>query len=132
VAAASALLYTLPAPSTNRVGEVYQWLKSNLGTTATHQVESSLQHRVEASILPPAHPKGEGQRAAQGTLNVGTASSPVGFSACNHLSRLGALKYTDNTAHGTMTHSPSSACETHTVGPVMITKDVTSILKGLA
>jgi hypothetical protein len=111
---------------------VYQWLKSNLGTAATHQVESSLQHRVEASILPPAHPKDEGQRATQGTLNVGTASSPVGFSACDHLSRLSTLKYTDNTAHGMTTHSPSSACETHAVGPVMIMKDATSILKGLA
>jgi hypothetical protein len=34
VAATVALLDTLPAPSTARVGEVYQWLKNILGTAA--------------------------------------------------------------------------------------------------
>jgi hypothetical protein len=34
VAATSMVLDTLPAPSTNRVGMVYQRLKSILGTTA--------------------------------------------------------------------------------------------------
>jgi hypothetical protein len=90
VVAAAALLDTLPAPSTNEVSEVYQWLKSILGTVAAQQAESSLQHQVEASVLPPARPKDGGQRATQGTLDVGTTSSPVGFSACDRLSRPGA------------------------------------------
>jgi hypothetical protein len=34
VASTAALLDTLPAPSTTRVGEVYQWLKNILGTAA--------------------------------------------------------------------------------------------------
>jgi hypothetical protein len=56
VAMAAVLLDTLLLPSTNGVGEVYQRLKSILSTTATQQAESSLQHRVEASVLPPAYP----------------------------------------------------------------------------
>jgi hypothetical protein len=56
VAMAAVLLDTLLLPSTNGVGEVYQRLKSILSTTATQQAESSLQHRVEASVLPPACP----------------------------------------------------------------------------
>jgi hypothetical protein len=31
-----------------------------------------------------------------------------------------------------MTHSPSSACETHALGAAMIMKDASSVLKGLA
>jgi hypothetical protein len=80
------LMDTLPTPSTNGVGEVFQWLKIILDTIAAQQVESSLQHRIEASILPPTHPKDGGQRAAKGTLNAGTASWPVGFLACDRLS----------------------------------------------
>jgi hypothetical protein len=56
VAMAAVLLDTLLLPSTNGVGEVYQRLKSILSTTATQQAESSLQHQVEASVLPPACP----------------------------------------------------------------------------
>jgi hypothetical protein len=80
------LMDTLPAPSTNGVGEVFQWLKSILDTIAVQQVESSLQHRIEASVLPPTHPKDGGQWATQGTLDAGTTSWPVGFSACDRLS----------------------------------------------
>jgi hypothetical protein len=53
VVVAAALLDVLPAPFTDEVGEVYQWLKSILGAVAVPQAESSLLHRVEASILPP-------------------------------------------------------------------------------
>jgi hypothetical protein len=88
--AAAVLRDTLPAPSTNAVGEVYQRLKSILATAAVQQAESSPQHWVEASVLPLARPKDGGQRAAQGTLDAGAASSPVGFSACDHSSRLGS------------------------------------------
>jgi hypothetical protein len=71
MATMATLLDTLPAPSTNRVSEVYQRLKSILDTTAVQQAERSLQHRVEASILPPTHPKDEGQRATQGDFGPG-------------------------------------------------------------
>jgi hypothetical protein len=53
----AALLDTLPAPSTIEVSEMYQRLKSILGTTAVQQAKNSLQHRVEASILPPPIPR---------------------------------------------------------------------------
>jgi hypothetical protein len=66
VAAVAALLDALSTPFTNGVGEMYQWLKSILGTAAAQQAESSLQHRVEASVLPPARPKDGGQRAPKG------------------------------------------------------------------
>jgi hypothetical protein len=58
MATAAVILDTLPAPSTNGVGEMYRQLESILGTTTAQQAESSLQHRVEASILPPTprHP----------------------------------------------------------------------------
>jgi hypothetical protein len=44
MAAATALLDTMPAPSTNGVGKVYQQLKNILGTAAAQQAKSSLQH----------------------------------------------------------------------------------------
>jgi hypothetical protein len=89
---------------------------------------------VVAPVLPPAHPKDGGKRAAQGTLDAGTTSSPVGFSACDRLRRPGAQsepRYTDGTAQGMTMHNPSSACETHAAGPTTIVKDTTSVLKGL-
>jgi PleD family two-component response regulator len=46
MAMVTTLLDTLPAPSTNEVGEMYQQLKSILGTATAQQVESSLQHQV--------------------------------------------------------------------------------------
>jgi hypothetical protein len=56
MAKAAALLDTMPATSTDGVGNVYQRRKSILSTTATLQAESSLQHRAKASILtPPPH-----------------------------------------------------------------------------
>jgi hypothetical protein len=50
VAVVAAFLDTLPTPSTDGVGKIYQQLKNILGTAAVQQAESSLQHRVEASI----------------------------------------------------------------------------------
>jgi hypothetical protein len=58
-----ALLDALPAPSTDEVGEMYQWLKSILSTIAVQHAESFLQHRVEAYVLTPARPADGGQRA---------------------------------------------------------------------
>jgi hypothetical protein len=86
VATVAVLLDTLPAPSTDQVGTVYQQLKNILGTTTTQHVESSLQHRVKALTSPPAHPKDGGQRATQGALEAGMASSPVRISAYDELS----------------------------------------------
>jgi hypothetical protein len=60
---AATLLDTLLASSTDRVGEVYQRLKIILGTVTTQQVESSLQHRVDAYVSSPIRPKDGGQRA---------------------------------------------------------------------
>jgi hypothetical protein len=62
---------------------VYQQLKSILGAIVVQQAESSLLHRVEASILPLANPKDRGQKATQGAPEAGTDSSPVGFSICD-------------------------------------------------
>jgi hypothetical protein len=50
VVVAATLLDTLPESSTSGVGEVYQRLKNILNTAIAWQAESSLQHRVEASI----------------------------------------------------------------------------------
>jgi hypothetical protein len=60
MAAVTALLDTLPVPSTNGVGKVYQQLKNILGTAVTQQVESSLKHRVKVSILTLDHSNTEG------------------------------------------------------------------------
>jgi hypothetical protein len=61
MATVAALLHTLPAPSTDGVGEVYLRLKNILSTAVVHQVESSLHHRVEAYTLPPDRSKARGQ-----------------------------------------------------------------------
>jgi hypothetical protein len=53
MAVAATLLVTLPAPSTDGVGEVYKRLKSILGTATAQQSESFLQHWVEASVSTP-------------------------------------------------------------------------------
>jgi hypothetical protein len=63
VVATTALLDALSAPSTDGVGEVYEWLKSILGATATQQAESFLLYRVKALILLPADSKDGGQMA---------------------------------------------------------------------
>jgi hypothetical protein len=75
-------LDALLAPSTDSVGEVYQWLRSILGATVVQQAESSLLYRVKASILlpPPTNPKDGGQNATQGAPEAGTTSSTEGFS----------------------------------------------------
>jgi hypothetical protein len=51
IIAVATLFDTLPTPSTDRVGKVYQQLKNILDTAAAQEAESSLQHWVEASIL---------------------------------------------------------------------------------
>jgi hypothetical protein len=75
VAAVVALLDMLSAPSTDGVGMVYQQLKNILGTTAVQQAESTLQHRVKASISTPNHSKVGGERATQEALEAGMTSS---------------------------------------------------------
>jgi hypothetical protein len=63
VAVVAALLDTFSTPSTDGVGEMYQRLKSILGTITGQQAESCLQHWVEASVSPPVRPNygGRGQ-----------------------------------------------------------------------
>jgi hypothetical protein len=90
VATVAVLLDMFPAPSTDGVGEVYQWLKNNLRTIAAQQAESSLQHRDEATILTPIYSKDRGQTVTQGALEVRMASSPMWISAYDRFSRLGA------------------------------------------
>jgi hypothetical protein len=68
MAAMTLLLDALPAPSTDGVCEMYQRLKSILGTVTARQVESSLQYQV-------------GQRVARGAFDTGTTFSPAGFLA---------------------------------------------------
>jgi hypothetical protein len=53
MAIVAAILDTLATPSTGGVGEVYQRLKNFLETAVVQQAESSLQHRVEASVSTP-------------------------------------------------------------------------------
>jgi hypothetical protein len=81
VATTAALLDALPAPYTDRVGEVYQCLKSILSAATVPQAERSLLHRVEASIFPPPpqDPKVKGQKATQEAPEAGTSSSPEVF-----------------------------------------------------
>jgi hypothetical protein len=89
MAATAILLDALLAPSTDRVGEVYQRLKSILSTTSMQQPESSLLHRVEASISSPTSAKDGGRKATQGAPKAGTASPLEDFSTCDspvHLS----------------------------------------------
>jgi hypothetical protein len=86
VAAVATLLDTLPAPSTDGVGEVYQRLENTVETAVVYQVKSSLQHQDEASILTPTCPMNGGQRVAQGALEVGTTSSLVRISTYDRLS----------------------------------------------
>jgi hypothetical protein len=90
VAAMAVLLDTLPVPSTDRVGKVYQQLKNILGTVVAQQVESSLQHRVEASISTLDCSKAGGQCATQEATQIGMTSSPEWFSAHDRLGHLGA------------------------------------------
>jgi hypothetical protein len=87
VAIVAMLLNTLPTPSTDGVGEVYRWLKNILSTTVVPQVESSLQHRVETTVLTLVHPEDRRQGAAQGALEARMASSLGRVSAHDRLSR---------------------------------------------
>jgi uncharacterized protein YecE (DUF72 family) len=60
VAVVTVLLYTFPAPSTDRVDKVYQQLKNILGTTIMLQAESSLQHWAETFVSTLGHSKDRG------------------------------------------------------------------------
>jgi hypothetical protein len=77
VALVVALLVTLSAPSTDRVGKVYQQLKGILGVAAKQQVESSLQRWAEVSVSSPGRSKASRQRTTTEHPAVGTASSLV-------------------------------------------------------
>jgi hypothetical protein len=90
MAMVATLLDTLPAPSTDGVGKVYQRLKNILRTATVHQAKSSILHQDEATILTPIHPKDGGQRISRGALEAGTTSSPARILAYDRLSRPGA------------------------------------------
>jgi hypothetical protein len=83
IATVVARLNALSATPTNDGGKVCQRLKSILGIVIVQQVESSRLHQAKAAILPPPPDlKDGGQKATQGTPNVGTTSSLEGFLAC--------------------------------------------------
>jgi hypothetical protein len=77
VATATMPLDTLPAPSTDGVGKVYQQLKGILDVAAEQQAESSLQHQAEGSVLSPGCSKASRQRTTIEHTATGIASSPV-------------------------------------------------------
>ena len=66
VAAATALLETLPEPSSGEVGRVYDRLKKILNIAAIQQAESSLQRRAEITVSSPGHSMGARQKTAPG------------------------------------------------------------------
>jgi hypothetical protein len=134
MAATTSLLDTLPIPSTDGVGELYQQLVNILGIAATQQAESSLQHQVEASVLTPDLSKAGGKRPPKGLWRREWfprwhESQPTTTWAAHVIGR--NLRYDDGTTQGTMTCSPHDACETHAVEVTMIMKDASSVLKGL-
>jgi hypothetical protein len=135
VTAAAALLDVLSAPSTDGVGEVYQWLKSILGVTTMQQAESSLLHQVEAYILPlpptlktedrrppkelwkwEQHPHQKASRPAIARSDQGLGRNP---------------RHTCGITQGMMARSPSHARGTHIVGAATIMRDVALVPKGL-
>jgi hypothetical protein len=60
------LLDMLLTPSTDGVGEMYQWLKNMLSTITAQQEKSSLQHWVEAYILTLTIPRMGGKGPPKG------------------------------------------------------------------
>jgi hypothetical protein len=72
-----ALLYTLPAPSTNGVDRVYHQLGDILGVAAEQQAENSLQRWVNISVLSPGHSRANQQRTMTELPAAGTTSSPM-------------------------------------------------------
>jgi hypothetical protein len=61
---ATALLDTLPTPSTNRVDKVYCQMKDILGITVAQQAESSLQCWAEVSVSALSHSRASQQKEA--------------------------------------------------------------------
>jgi hypothetical protein len=57
VVSVMALLDTLPAPSIDGVGKVYQQLKDILGVAAKQQIESSLRWWANVSVSTPGRAK---------------------------------------------------------------------------
>jgi hypothetical protein len=57
VVATTALLDTLPTPSSDGADKVYLQLKGTLSVTAMQKAESSLQRRAKISISSPGHSK---------------------------------------------------------------------------
>jgi hypothetical protein len=72
-----ALLYTLPAPSTNGVDRVYHQLGDILGVAAEQQAKNSLQRWVNISVLSPGHSRANQQRTMTELPAAGTTSSPM-------------------------------------------------------
>jgi hypothetical protein len=81
VATTATILDTLSAPSTDGVDKVYQQLKDILNIAPMQQVKSPLQLWAKVSALTLDRSRAGGQWTAQGTLKVGTISSPVWISA---------------------------------------------------
>jgi GMP synthase-like glutamine amidotransferase len=88
MATTATLLDNLPAPSTDGVDRVYHQLKDILGITAAQQVESSLQHQAEVSIMSSGHSKVGWQKVATEAPVIGMTSSPARISAHVWLSHL--------------------------------------------
>jgi hypothetical protein len=82
MAAAAALLHTLPTPSTNRVDKVYRQLKDILGIVAMQQAESSLQRRAEILISSLGHSKASRQKTTTEVPTIGIASLPTHVPTC--------------------------------------------------
>jgi hypothetical protein len=77
VVAAASILDSLPTPSFDEVGKVYQQLKDILSTIEVQQAKSSLYCWGKVSILTLGCFKAGGQRAAQETPEVVMVSSPA-------------------------------------------------------
>lgn len=77
VAAAAALLGTLPAPSTDAVGQVYHQLREILNVAAEQQAASSLQRRAESTVASPGRSRGTRQRAPAGPPPAGSVAAPA-------------------------------------------------------
>jgi hypothetical protein len=89
MAVTTALLDTLPMPSTDGVNKVYHQPKDILGIAIEQREESLLQWRAEVSVSIPGHSKAGQQRTMMEHPAMGTASSPMRAPSClqpGHLS----------------------------------------------
>jgi hypothetical protein len=75
VATTTTLLDTLPTPSTDEVGKLYQQLKDILGVATEQQAGSSFQRRAIVSLSSPGHSKANRQRTMTEHPTAGTMSS---------------------------------------------------------